>query len=211
MIDLYCERLSDGYFAEPVNALSNIAFLIAAFYAWRYSKKHSVRDLGTSLLIVLMVAIGIGSLSFHTFANKISQFADLAPIFIFQLLYLWLYAKTVWGFRWPLRLVLSLALLVCIFISSGFEQYLNGSVLYAPTLTVLFIISSYHTIKSKTGFSLATWSLIVFSLSLIFRTLDNDLCQTIRTGSHFLWHLLNGLVIYLMFKLLVINKAGMET
>jgi hypothetical protein len=37
-IDLYCERADPSFWAEPVNALSNCAFLIAAaaaFAQWR--------------------------------------------------------------------------------------------------------------------------------------------------------------------------------
>jgi hypothetical protein len=32
-IDLYCERVSPSFWAEPVNAVSNLAFLIAAIAA----------------------------------------------------------------------------------------------------------------------------------------------------------------------------------
>ncbi|MFT2588559.1 hypothetical protein ACMWPQ_29155, partial [Escherichia coli] len=34
-VDLYCERLSTAFWAEPVNALSNLAFLLAAYFLWR--------------------------------------------------------------------------------------------------------------------------------------------------------------------------------
>ena len=34
-LDLYCERLSPGLLAEPLNALSNLAFLYAALTIWR--------------------------------------------------------------------------------------------------------------------------------------------------------------------------------
>lgn len=211
MIDLYCERVNPGYFDEPVNALSNIAFLIAAVYAWRYSKRHSVEQFEINLLIVMMVAIGLGSLSFHVFANRISQLADLLPVFLFQLLYLWVYTNNVWKFSWPMRVVMLLLLLSSIFISSLYDDFLNGSLLYAPTLTVLLIISLYHSIISKPEAGLAITAAIIFVLSLIFRTIDNELCEAVTTGSHFMWHLLNGVVIYQMFKLLVFNRARVQS
>ena len=34
-IDAYCERTSAVYWAEPVNAVTNAAFLIAAVIMWR--------------------------------------------------------------------------------------------------------------------------------------------------------------------------------
>ncbi|NJN40478.1 MAG: hypothetical protein HC807_06085 [Gammaproteobacteria bacterium] len=33
-------------------------------------------------------------------------------------------------------------------------------------------------------------------MSLTFRTLDRDLCAAIPLGTHFLWHLLNAVVLY---------------
>ena len=37
-VDNYCERIDPGFWAEPLNALSNTAFILAAaygFYLWR--------------------------------------------------------------------------------------------------------------------------------------------------------------------------------
>lgn len=205
MVDLYCERIAEGYLGEPVNALSNIAFVIAALYAWKETRKRSIRDIRLTLLIVLMVAIALGSLSFHVFANRPSHVADLTPIFMFQVFYLWLYCQIILGLSWPVRVMLSLTLLACIWLGAGYEEYLNGSVLYAPTLMVLVLISVYHAIKPRRGFITAISALTAFCLALVFRTLDNELCKAIDIGSHFLWHLLNGIVVYTMFKLLVIN------
>jgi hypothetical protein len=42
-VDLYCERVSAGFWAEPVNALANAAFLLAAgiaFVRWRRAGGH---------------------------------------------------------------------------------------------------------------------------------------------------------------------------
>jgi hypothetical protein len=37
----------------------------------------------------------------------------------------------------------------------------------------------------------------LFAVSLTFRTLDNAVCDTLPLGTHFLWHVLNGCVLYL--------------
>ena len=60
MIDLYCERLGPGLWAEPVNALTNAVFFVAAWAIWRNAQKLNARDGGTGLLIGLTVVIGIG-------------------------------------------------------------------------------------------------------------------------------------------------------
>ena len=50
MIDLYCERLSPGIWAEPINALTNLAFLVAAFAAWRLTDQYRSLSVTTELL-----------------------------------------------------------------------------------------------------------------------------------------------------------------
>ncbi len=56
-VDGYCERLGPGYWAEPVNAVTNAAFLIAAAVVWRQT---AGLPLARALAIVLAV-IGVGS------------------------------------------------------------------------------------------------------------------------------------------------------
>jgi hypothetical protein len=34
-IDAYCERTDFSYWSEPVNAVTNLAFLVAAVWMWR--------------------------------------------------------------------------------------------------------------------------------------------------------------------------------
>jgi hypothetical protein len=208
MIDLYCERLNAGFLAEPVNAASNIAFFIAAFYAWQYSKQQAVDAIPFRLLIALMVSIGLGSLAFHLFANKASQLADLIPVFLFQLLYLWLYSKNVLACKRPVRVLLSILLLIGIAVSSQYPGALNGSLIYMPTLLVLCLISFYHMQQSTRGSQLVAGALVLFCLSLLFRTVDNSVCQYIAAGTHFLWHLLNGMVVFMLYRFLVMNSTS---
>src|SRR5512139_1525468 len=98
-IDLYCERLGVGLMAEPANALTNAAFFIAAYLLWRAWRRQNPRSPGLLLLIALVVAIGIGSSLFHTFATVWARVLDEVPILLFQLAFMWLYARRVIGWR----------------------------------------------------------------------------------------------------------------
>ena len=49
-IDLYCERVTVSFWAEPLNALSNIAFLIAAYAALDLWRREGKNDPVTALL-----------------------------------------------------------------------------------------------------------------------------------------------------------------
>ncbi|MEM8981368.1 MAG: ceramidase domain-containing protein, partial [Pseudomonadota bacterium] len=85
-VDIYCERLDPSYWAEPINALTNAAFLFAAaFMAYR------LRDASFPIawtLVFILAGIGVGSFLFHTHANGWSGLADVGAILLFILLYL---------------------------------------------------------------------------------------------------------------------------
>jgi hypothetical protein len=87
----YCERAGDPQFwAEPFNAISNLAFLIAAvlaaFYLARTADAATRRVEWT--LVVIVFIIGVGSFLFHTTATRWASVADTAPIGVFMIAYL---------------------------------------------------------------------------------------------------------------------------
>src|SRR5687768_2996924 len=89
----YCERGADAAFwAEPLNALSNIAFLAAALAAGRElaGRPTGGRRHFEALLVVLVAVIGVGSFLFHTLATRWAMYADVIPIGLFMLAY-WAY------------------------------------------------------------------------------------------------------------------------
>ena len=200
MIDLYCERLAPGFWAEPVNALTNLSFLLAAFYAWRLAAKRQALSTGTWTLIALIAAIGIGSFLFHTFANGWSMAADVIPILLFQVTFLWIYGARVVGWRLPVRLLTG-ALLIAAFAAGGrHPEVLNGSLRYAPAVVLLLGLGAYHWMNAASERGVLLLATGVLCVSLLFRSIDLSLCDTLPIGSHFLWHLLNGLVLYLVFR-----------
>ncbi len=92
MIDLYCERIGPGFWAEPANALTNLAFPVVAWASWRMIRRSGTGSIGPSWLVALVISIGIGSFLFHTFATGWAQVLDVVPILLFQISYVWLYS-----------------------------------------------------------------------------------------------------------------------
>ena len=88
---LYCERgTSSALSAEPINAVSNIAFILAALMGlqlleWRPREQQTSDHF---LLIGLVALIGIGSFAFHLLATQESELLDVIPIAVFTLVYL---------------------------------------------------------------------------------------------------------------------------
>jgi hypothetical protein len=197
MIDLDCERVGPGLWGEPLNALSNLAFVAVALalaLRWRLWRRGA--DQGLRWLVLLMAAIGIGSTLFHTFANAASQMADVLPILLFQLLFLGLYLRRCLGFSLGVTLIVVAVFLVLCLLARGWSKPLNGSLAYAPALGALLLLG-IHQWRFRLGPPLLLGAAALFGLSLTFRSLDLALCDSYPHGSHFLWHLLNSLVLAL--------------
>lgn len=206
MIDNYCERLGPGLWAEPLNALTNLSFLIAAFVAWRLLQRSAAVDGSHKILVLLIATIGVGSGLFHTYATVWAKWLDVIPIFLFQLTFLWLYCRQV--IRWSaLNSALAVALfLVASIVALQFPLPLNGSVMYLPAISVLLLLGGFHYLSNQNGRSSLLLGAAVFCLSLGFRTADAAVCESIAIGTHFMWHLLNGVVLYLLVRSLVVAR-----
>jgi hypothetical protein len=50
---------------------------------------------------------------------------------------------------------------------------------------------------------------VVFAISLAFRTADSALCPAFPLGIHFIWHVLNAVVLYLLLHTAIVaRRAG---
>lgn len=204
----YCERTSGALFAEPLNAFTNIAFIIAGLFAWRlYYQTRDNRQrprFDFLLLIIVMFSIGAGSLSWHTLAKPWAELADAIPILLFIGIYILSFLYRIAGLN-----ILFVVLIFIIFevLNTGTILYaprdvLNGSLFYIPTLLLFFVFAAiliYQKISWRGQFIAA---LLVFGVAIAFRTIDQGICQYFPLGTHFLWHILVALVLYLAFRFL---------
>src|SRR5262245_19694172 len=105
-VDLYCERGPPSFWAEPLNALSNIAFLVAAYVAYDLWRQDGKGDPAILALIVVVVAVGLGSFAFHTLATQGAMLLDVTPIGFFIYGYFLLALRRFLVLSWPLALTL---------------------------------------------------------------------------------------------------------
>lgn len=215
-VDIYCERVGTGFWAEPVNALSNLAFPVAALWAAGTAMARTERSAMIWIPIALAASIGLGSFLFHTVANRWSELADTGPIWTFVALYILAVATRMRGRAPSLPTITALvlgALAVVVFLATGEgganvgtappPSLLNGSAQYAPALAALVICA---VLMARSAHPLRGWIYAatgVFLVSLIARTLDMRLCDSLPLGTHFLWHLLNALMVGLLLQLLI--------
>jgi hypothetical protein len=203
-VDIYCERIAHGFWEEPVNALSNLAFIVAAFIGWREAQKRGWRNGWIIALCVLAFCIGIGSFLFHTFAERWAGLADVLPILLFILTYLFAASRYLFGLRWIVAIPAAIgAFGLALLARNGVlmlatKEELNGSEGYAPALALLIGSAIILAIMGRRS---AVWigaAAGVFILSLLTRITDSHLCEAFPTGTHFLWHMLNGVMIALL-------------
>lgn len=205
MIDAYCERLGPGPWGEPVNALTNLAFILAALASWRLARRSGALTGGTAGLIGLMLAVAAGSALFHTFATTWARVLDAVLILGFQLGFLWRYLRRVTLLS-PSRAALAVGGLLAASIAARFVPNANEwSVQYAPAAVGLIVLGAYH-LRSRKRAPLALLAAAgTFLMALTFRTIDGPFCPSFPLGSHFLWHVLDALVMYLAIAGLVPN------
>jgi hypothetical protein len=209
----YCERALDpSFWAEPLNAATNAAFLVAAaaaFALWRAAPAGERRWLDL-VLIAIVLGVGVGSFLFHTFATRWAAIADVAPITLFMVAYLIYAVRRFLAWNW-LATLLSLALFIAGLYGAGSLRCaggacLNGSLGYAPALAALLLIGALLWGAGHPAGAMIFASGLVFAVSLAFRTLDRDICAitdlfgTGPVGTHFIWHFLNAVLLYLLLR-----------
>jgi hypothetical protein len=197
-IDSYCERLGPGLWAEPLNALSNLGFFVAAVWAAVQAWKRRA-DLAVWILVLLVLLIGIGSTLFHTFANRWSGYADVIPITLFIYGYLGFALRRFARAGWTAMAISLLALfLVTLFMQNVTEPgFMNGSGPYVPPLIASVAVSLLIGRRDHPAARHLILASSILFLSLIFRTGDQLVCPALPIGTHFVWHLLNALVLAL--------------
>lgn len=205
-IDIYCERIGPGLWAEPLNAVTNLAFIIAAFFLVRMILRSDAavrRDPAVWVLTGLVFVIGVGSGLFHTFATRWALLMDVIPIAFLILIYTWYAVRRfagapVWVCALSVAAVLGLAMAV-----PPLTGFRGGA--YVAALAALIVIGGYLKFgRGHPGGVALLFAAGTFAVSLTFRTVDAPLCEALPMGTHFMWHVLNGCVLFLVVRALVL-------
>ncbi len=208
-IDIYCERLEPGLWAEPINAVTNAAFFIGAFFAYLVARRENAIDARSITLILLMCAIGTGSTLFHTFATKATQLSDVLPILFYQIAFIWFYALYVMKLGAMKTSGLFIVFMILTVLSEMAPAHiLNGSLGYAPAILFLIGFGVWHFKTKQNEPRVLLLAGVVFAVSLTFRSIDMAVCESLEIGTHFLWHCLNGYVLYLATRGFIVNSKA---
>ncbi len=208
-IDLYCERTDASLWSEPLNAISNLGFLLVAALLWR--RAHGTgRDLQS--LNGLIFAIGLGSLIFHTVATRWAALLDIAFIALFVL---------VFHQRFQVRLLgacdgkagagtavfLAMAALFVTATRALPPLPLNGSEIYLPPFALLLWCAAAARQRQPASARWLARAAGLFIVSLACRASDTLLCGIWPAGTHVGWHLVNAAVLYRCMRALLAGSA----
>lgn len=222
----YCERgLDPAFWAEPFNALSNAAFLVAAAVLWRDlarsrrgTEARSEPIFALAILIALVAAVGAGSFLFHTYATHWARLADVVPIGIFMAAYLAVALRIFIGWSWAaigaavagfLGVTGFMASISCpqtmvSVVTAAREPCLKGTIGYVPALAALVVVGLLAQRRHPAGRQLIAAGAI-FLAAMLLRWADRDVCAATMLlgrvrGTHALWHLLNAATVYVLVR-----------
>lgn len=215
----YCERGTDpSLWAEPFNAVTNAAFILAALVAVTEMVRRETRaGLAEWTLAAVVFVIGVGSFLFHTLATRWATIADVAPIGLFMLAYLGYALRRFAGLGW-LWVALGLVVFVAVLRYAGDircrpgltsltaaarGRCLNGTLGYAPALVAILAVGAWLAVMRHPAWRYLIAAGGVFLASMVARTVDLELCALTRVGgrllgTHAIWHVLNALTLYLL-------------
>ena len=198
-VDGYCERIDASFWSEPLNAITNIFFLVAAVWVLRREGLNST----ARILALILGMIGVASFLFHSFAQAWAGALDVLFILFFTLLYLFAASKDFMGAPRSIALIITLGYFpFSIFVDwlTLPLTFLGSTRIYMPVpiLIILFSLLLYKRLPIVSrGLAVGAFILII---SMLARILDVPLCQKIPLGTHFVWHVLNAVMLAWMIE-----------
>jgi len=207
VIDAYCERVGLGIWDEPLNAVTNLAFVLAGLWVWMRGRGV----VPVQVLGAVIVAIGIGSGLWHTLARPWTGAADVLPIVIYVLTYVYFANRYYCGMSVPWSAAGTVGFLpyaaatIPVF---NMVPGVGGSAAYMP---VPLLIAIYAVLLRKRLPEVARGlgiGVAILMVSLAMRILDEPICDALPIGTHFLWHVLNAIMLGWMAEVLRRHLAG---
>ncbi|MAJ22078.1 MAG: hypothetical protein ACJZ9A_01760 [Paracoccaceae bacterium] len=209
-IDGYCERIDASFWSEPLNAVTNVVFLMAAIWVLRREELNNK----ARALAFLLAMIGIASFLFHSVATAWAGALDVLLILLFTLLYIFVATEDFLGLPRRSALVVTLGYFPFSVVVEWLTlplSFLGSTRIYIP---ILVLITLYSLILYKKfpylSRGLAMGALLL-TISMLARSVDLPLCETIPTGTHFLWHVINAIMLAWMIEVYrrhIISRSG---
>ena len=211
-LDSYCERSGvPGAFAEPLNLFTNLFFILAAILSARAIIRTTPMGATVDLwlMVLFLFSIGIGSGLWHALPSGATILMDVIPITLFINAYIISSLRRLFHLSW-----LKVGVWWLVSFGAGMvgqvilpPDLFNGTIMYIPTYLTLVVMTVALYAHDKPKGCVFGLALGVWTVSLMFRTVDHKICPSLGVGTHFLWHTLNAWVLWRLLKLLIDDSA----
>lgn len=209
-LDSYCERAGNAaLLAEPLNLVTNLFFvagaLVAIYLIMRLPPEPTRKRIDLSLLALSLLSIGIGSGLWHLAPSQTTMLMDVIPITLFIHIYLVAAMRRILEYSWP-KVVFCWAIYMGVSIAAQLAlspDLFNGTIMYIPTYATLVVLAIAVALRNRYLGRVFGAVLLVWTASLVFRTIDHEICKTLTMGTHFMWHSLNAWVLYRLLLALI--------
>ena len=130
---------------------------------------------------------------------------DVIPITLFIHIYLLSVLRQLLGCDWTKTISLWLNYLLAGIIAQMVlpPDMFNGTIMYIPTYITLILLAWAVRARDAQAGRVLFQMVLLWTISLVFRTIDRDICAQFAFGTHFLWHTLNAWMLYRLLMLLV--------
>lgn len=213
---IYAETVLGRFPVEPWNTASNIFFLILIVYLIRRSA-FDFRRYPLVVIAIPILTVGfIGGTVFHaTRSNSIWLRLDYMPIFILSLLAAYHFWKEFFGSTVRAAIAL-LAVFICVRLPWYFSALPIGlriGVGYSGLALALIVPALLVCAREKwVDWRYLAAATLSFAGAITFRTIDKGLgAELLPMGTHFLWHTLGALSVYLMFEFVLRRYDRLRT
>jgi hypothetical protein len=205
-----CERHAAGIFAEPLNVISSFAFIVVAISIYRFYHRHEDLDRkwiwDIHALTFLTFIIGINSVVFHAFPTPTTELLDTLSIVMFIVVYFWSVLFRIGRCNFFQATICFIA-----FVGGShilvhqFPRALNDSIGYLSSMMALIVIAIHLHLKARPSSQHFMLASIVGVCSLFCRAIDREICPDFGFGTHFIWHMLNATLLYILLKQIIRN------
>jgi len=208
-----CERTSDSFWAEPLNTLTSLGFLVSAVLIYNIYRNapnlhhQSMRDCrlwDINLLKLLIFAIGLSSFMFHTMPSTTTELIDVISVVLFVNIYFIAALFRIAKCHWFQALISYIAFLgFTHMVVSRFPQAFNDSIGYLTTMASLTMFALYLNLTRRYAARSFLLAALFGVAALFFRSIDNAVCETIPFGTHFLWHFFNMMLVFVLMRQMI--------
>lgn len=211
-IGYYCGRFGPGLWGEPLNSLSNFAFVIGAVIAFWFWRSRQNSDPWQLLLFAPAAAIGFGSFAFHSHPTPATLVIDLVPIQIFglaALAYVCLRFFSLGAIKTVL-LLLAFFLVRQLWVRSVNPGLLGGGITHVPTVLMLLGFGVALKLARAPLAKFLFFACGAYVAALLARSWDLNLCSELPIGLHWLWHLLTATAASLVICGVALNQPSRQ-